>query len=404
PWHAAQWRTYRSRPTATSPRSALARAGSTARVSATPPRQQPRAAAAATNPRRMTRPLTLLLDQLLPAPEVAVSDGAVQIDDALLEALEQLEVQRAIVDDLAQLEADPGPEERDEVGERIHQAVDASADPVADRHRLHERHDEVRAGAHPPDSERLPEVFAALLDPPVLRRIEQSPDAERAVDHEARDLAGRAAPFRLQEAVDHPGHERDVVEPVGDHQLERVGHDHTVDLRDRLEHEPVGLPIELEHLLVEPLPGVVVLVVTRQPSGLPGLLVLGLLLLGRRLRLGERRLGSPVSAVADNRDEDRGLGRPVDGPGRRVRRARALRRSRNPARRLRRGDQRRPPPYPPPRPPPRRAPPPQSPPSTAPWRSAAGRSGPAARRRTPPLRTMRRWDDGGTRANHVLYS
>src|SRR5262245_1142153 len=144
----------------------------------------------------MTRPLTLLLDQLLPAPEVAVSDGAVQIDDALLEALEQLEVQRAIVDDLAQLEADPGPEERDEVGERIHQAVDASADPVADRHRLHERHDEVRAGAHPPDSERLPEVLAALPAPPVLSRIEQYPDAQSARGDEEQRRPRANAPSR----------------------------------------------------------------------------------------------------------------------------------------------------------------------------------------------------------------
>src|SRR5262244_826676 len=236
PWQVAQWRTYSSRPALTSPRSALTRAGLTAAIAA-PHARYPRAAAVPTNPRRMTRPLTLLLDQLLPASEIAVSDGAVEIDDTLLEALEQLEVQRAIVDDLAQLEADPGPEERDEVGARIHQAVDAPSNPGGDRHRLHDCHDEVRARAHPPDSKCLPEVFAALLDPPVLRRIEQSADAERAVDHEARELAGRAAPFRLQETVDHPRHKRDIVEPVGDHQLERLGHDHAVDLRDRLEHE-----------------------------------------------------------------------------------------------------------------------------------------------------------------------
>src|SRR5436305_13453093 len=115
----------------------------------------------------MTRPLTLLLDQLLPASEIAVSDGAVEIDDAFLETLQQLEVQRAIVDDLAELQADSGPDERDEVGHGIHQTVDASADPITDRHRLHERHDQVPARASPPDSERPPDPFGAPRLAPV---------------------------------------------------------------------------------------------------------------------------------------------------------------------------------------------------------------------------------------------
>src|SRR5215470_9899270 len=212
----------------------------------------------------MTRPRTLLLDQLLPASEIAVSDGAVEIDNTFLEALEQLEVQRAIVDDLAELEADASPDERDEVGQRVHQAVDPSADPVPDRHWLHERHDEVGTGAHPPDAERLPEVFPALLDPPVLRRVEQPADPEGAVDQETGELTARAAEFRLQETVDQPGHEGDIVEPVRDHQLEGLGDDHAVDLRDRLQHEPIRLPVELEHLLVEPFPGIVVLLVARE--------------------------------------------------------------------------------------------------------------------------------------------
>src|SRR5215510_6182736 len=162
----------------------------------------------------MTRRLTLLLDHLLAASKIAVSHGTVEIDDAFLEALEQLEVQRAIVDDLAELEAEPRPDERDEVRQRVHQAVDTPADPVPDRHRLQERHDEVRAGAHPPDAERLPEVFPAFLDSPVFRRVEQPSDPEGAVDQETRELAGRADEFRLQEAVDQSGHERNIVESV----------------------------------------------------------------------------------------------------------------------------------------------------------------------------------------------
>src|SRR5690349_14845957 len=214
-------------------------------------------------PRRMTRRLTLLLDQLLPASEIAVLDGAVQVHDALLESLEQIEIQGAVVDHLAELERQPGPDERDEIRERIHQAVDTSTDSVANRHRLHEGHDDVRARRHPPEPERLPEILPALLDAIVLRGVEQATDPERAVDQEPRHLACRSEEFPLKEAVDHPGHEGDVIEAVADHHFEGFRHDYVVNLRDRLQDQAIGLPIELENLLVESLPGIVVLVIRR---------------------------------------------------------------------------------------------------------------------------------------------
>src|SRR5882724_3727227 len=253
--------------------------------------RQPAAATTAANSRRMPRPPTLFLDQLLPAAEIAVSDGAVQVDDAFLEALEQLEVQGAIVDHIAHFHADSGPDERQDVGKRIHDAIDTPADPVADRHRLQEGHDEVGAGAHAPDPQRLPEVFSALLESPVFGRVEEAADAGRAVDQETGELAARSAPLALQQAVDHTRHEVDVFETVRDHDLEGLGHDQAVDLRDRLQDVPVGPPVELEHLLVESLPRVVVLVVARRARGLD-------LFLGCALGLGDHRRVRAAIAIA----------------------------------------------------------------------------------------------------------
>src|SRR5258706_15696953 len=117
------------------------------------------------------------------------------------------------VEELAELEGDSGGDERNrtEVRERIHKGIDAPADPVANRHRLQEGHDEVRARGHPPEPERLPEVLSALLDPVVLRRVEQPTDAERAVDQKAGHLAASAAELPLQQAVDHSRAEGTVV-------------------------------------------------------------------------------------------------------------------------------------------------------------------------------------------------
>src|SRR2546425_760523 len=196
---------------------------------------QPERISATASAWRVRRPLTLFLDQLLPAPEIAVTDRAVHVDDALLESLVQLEVQRPVVDRLTDLQAETDPEERQHVGERIHDAVDGLADPIAHGQRLHERQDEIGAWPHAPDAEGLSEVLSTLLDPPVLRRVEQPADAGRAVDQEARDLAAGAAKLPLEQAVDGPRHEADVIEAVRDQDLEGFGHDHVVDLRGRLQ-------------------------------------------------------------------------------------------------------------------------------------------------------------------------
>src|SRR4029453_1497269 len=105
------------------------------------------AASAATRPRRSPRPLTLLLDHLLPTPKVAVADGAVQVDDAFFQPLEQLQVQRAVVDHLCRLHAEADPDRWTNPGKRVHERVDAPPDPVADGHRLQQRQDQIRPGS-----------------------------------------------------------------------------------------------------------------------------------------------------------------------------------------------------------------------------------------------------------------
>src|SRR5947208_138758 len=210
-------------------------------------------------PPRVEPVFTLLLTQLLPASEIAVPHGAVQVDYALFEALEQVEIQRALVQQVAGLHADPRPDPREIIGQGIHRSVDGLADSVTHGHRPEERHDQVRARPDAPHAKRLAEVLAALLDPPVLCRVEETADAERAVDQESRDLAPRAAPFALEQAVDRAREEPEIVEAGVDQHLEGLRYDLVVDLRGRFQEVPVEPPVELEHLLVEGLPGIVLL-------------------------------------------------------------------------------------------------------------------------------------------------
>src|SRR5205823_133156 len=106
----------------------------------------------------------LLSDELLPALQIPMPDRAVHVDDALLEALEKLEVERAIVDGLLDLQEEPRVEERHEVGHRIQGAVDRLADAVADGEWFHEREDQERPGPDAVEPQRLPEVLTALFD------------------------------------------------------------------------------------------------------------------------------------------------------------------------------------------------------------------------------------------------
>src|SRR5207237_848414 len=120
------------------------------------------------------------------ALQVRVTDGAVHVDDALFEALEQIQVERPLVDDVADLHADPIPEQWQDVRQGIHRAVDGLAETVPHGQRFEEGHDHVRAGADAPDAEGLAEVLTALENAEdVLGGVEQAADSGRAVDEEA---------------------------------------------------------------------------------------------------------------------------------------------------------------------------------------------------------------------------
>src|SRR5438034_9919919 len=100
---------------------------------------QPGAAPWATAARRRSDSRALFLAEAFAALQVGVTDGAVHVDRALFEALEQVQVERSLVDDVAHLHTHAVPDERQEIGERFHQTVDRLADPLTDRQRLQER-------------------------------------------------------------------------------------------------------------------------------------------------------------------------------------------------------------------------------------------------------------------------
>src|SRR5262249_38195941 len=191
----------------------------------------------------------LFLEHLLPALQVEVPHRAVQVDRRLFHALEELVVQRAVVDGFTDLHADLVRKVRDEIVERIHRAVHAPADPVPDCHWSDERYYEIRTGPEAPDAERLTEVFPARLEVPGLGRVEEAPKPERAVNHESRNLAERAFPLALQQAVHEARDPRDIREAVVDHDLGLLGHHGAVPAGDRLQKVFIEVVVEREHLL-----------------------------------------------------------------------------------------------------------------------------------------------------------
>src|SRR5215470_10618715 len=114
--------------------------------------------------------------------EVSVSHRAVEIDDRLFHALETVEIERALVDDINRENAEARAP-RSRPAERIHEAVDDSAGSVADRCRRHQRKNEVRAALRAPNGQRLAEIFVGLLEAEVvLGDIEKADVTDRAVD------------------------------------------------------------------------------------------------------------------------------------------------------------------------------------------------------------------------------
>src|SRR5712691_8488057 len=127
----------------------------------------------------------LFLDHLLPALQIEVPHRAVEVDRRLFHALEEV----------TDLHAELVPEERNEIVERIHGAVHAPADAVADRHRPEQREHQVGTGPRAPDPEGLAEVFLTGRELGHLAGVEETTEAERAVDHESGDFAQRTFPL-----------------------------------------------------------------------------------------------------------------------------------------------------------------------------------------------------------------
>src|SRR5882724_477536 len=134
-------------------------------------------------------PLRAAVDAVVTALEIPVPYGAVEIDRGLFEALEEVQVERAVVDGVSDLHPDPVPDERQDVAQRVHRAVHAVADAVAHGQRRQERQDQVRPRPQAPLAQRLTEVHLGLLEAELLLGdVEEPPDTQGAVDQEASEL------------------------------------------------------------------------------------------------------------------------------------------------------------------------------------------------------------------------
>src|SRR5207247_2263293 len=92
-----------------------------------------------------TGPLAAFLDQAIAALQIAVADRAVEIDRRLFDALEEIEVERAIVDGIAHLHGEGGGPEGGVVVERVDRPVDPRADAVTAGERRGAGEHEVRS-------------------------------------------------------------------------------------------------------------------------------------------------------------------------------------------------------------------------------------------------------------------
>src|SRR5438552_5438077 len=203
--------------------------------------------------------LDRLLDRSMAPLEVAVTDGAVELEHAVLDVLENLEVQGSLVD----LLHDRHParrEERHEVPERIEQTVHAVPYAVTDGERLEGGEHQVRSRAEAVYAECLAGVGVALVHVELrLRDVEEADDTDRRVHAEAPKLASRAPEATLEKVVHQPPRHAEVVEGAIERSLPTVGQDLVPSLGDRLQEVAVeDVVVEEEHLLVEGPPRVVV--------------------------------------------------------------------------------------------------------------------------------------------------
>src|SRR6266436_3601746 len=152
-------------------------------------------------PLRLARRVRLL-DRVAAPLKIAVANGAVEVEDAVLDVLEDLEVERALVD----LLDDRRPhrrEERCDVAEGIQQAVDAVPDAVPDGEGPQRGEHQIGSLPEAIDPERLAGIGVALLDVELRPRdVEEADDPDGRVHAEPRELAARPAETPLEEVVD----------------------------------------------------------------------------------------------------------------------------------------------------------------------------------------------------------
>src|SRR5881409_3683323 len=142
-----------------------------------------------------------LLDRAAAPLQIAVADGAVEVEDAVLDVLEDLKVERALVDLLDDRQSRRC-KERYDVPEWIQQAVDAVPDAVPDGEGRQRGEHEVGSGTEAIDAERLAGIGVALLDVELRPRdVEEADDSDRRVGAETSELAARPAKTPLEQVV-----------------------------------------------------------------------------------------------------------------------------------------------------------------------------------------------------------
>src|SRR2546422_2511074 len=113
--------------------------------------------------RRDANRVGLLLDLSLALVQVEVADGAVEVERPFLHALEGLQIERPLVEDVFGLLAE-GCGQRNDVTDRVHGDVEHVPHAVAEREGRQQRQHQVAALLPAPHAERLSGVLVALLD------------------------------------------------------------------------------------------------------------------------------------------------------------------------------------------------------------------------------------------------
>src|SRR3989449_8895891 len=114
-------------------------------------------------------PASLLLNLPLALVQVEVADGAVEVERPFLHALEGLQIERPLVEDVFGLLAE-GRGQRNDVADRVHGDVEHVPHAVAEREGRQQRQHQVAALLPAPFSKRLPPPRSALFHSELIFR------------------------------------------------------------------------------------------------------------------------------------------------------------------------------------------------------------------------------------------